>query len=138
MPWQGDILYVPERWWHEIRNLRGRNLAAQLVVQFPELPRFGERLRARGVNLDSYAAHDLVNAAIHLRTSGLTKRLEEERHLSPILRTCLERSNGDDEGEAHGEAPTIAPTQWDERVWHAALNRTDPLQPGPMPACVAF
>lgn len=31
----GDVLYIPQRWWHEVENLPGRNLGVVLQTSFP-------------------------------------------------------------------------------------------------------
>lgn len=125
----GDILFVPKFWWHEIDNLPGRNLAAQINLQFPDPPRFEERLRARGVDRTSYAAHDLVNLGLHLRTLPTRRVRKAKLHLHTALRSCF--------------APQQA-VVWREELLHAAFNRTDGMPASgardaqPARECVAF
>lgn len=38
-----DLLYIPQRWWHEIHTHRGRNIGVVLQTNFPSPPSFHEQ-----------------------------------------------------------------------------------------------
>ena len=109
----GDVLYIPQRWWHEIRSKPGRNIGVVLQTQFPPPRAVAETAGAdAGPWTPSFYSHDLLRFARAWRRDGLAGMP------ASLAKVCGDHAGTSTEWtSAEAEAAGL-------RRWEAAMNAT--------------
>jgi len=104
----GDILFLPNRWWHEVDTLSGRNMALLLQTELPP----PDRMRA---NSSSRFSYSLISHTLEYRADARAARGVDSSlgGVPKTLASCF---------DAAAEAPPAS--SWDD-LFQAALNKSD-------------
>lgn len=101
-----DMLYIPQRWWHEIETLPGRNLALVLQTHFPP-PKAISRASTQDMADERMFSYDLLAFALRWRSAPGAASVPHE------LRPCL---------SANAEATSQSTRQELDQLWARAVD----------------